>query len=191
MGNIENDFLDAYIQEKENEDWEYFEHQFQTSVKNKIIENNNTINNNLKLNVMIKSKVEKIVEIKPWTGTNGTVHYHSLVMDNGDKINIGKKKELAIGEELCYEILETGQQEYNKAKAVNPEFQQGNNGGGKNDDYIKGIEVGHAINNAVNLTCAGVELDTVAHIGCKTAEEKIYETAKVIMMISERLKSEK
>lgn len=139
----------------------------------------------INLNIMTKSKVEKIVEVKPWNGgSNGTIYYHSLVMDNGDKINIGKKKELAIGEELSYEIVDSGQ-EYNKAKNVmeNPVQQNPK----KNDDYVKGIEVGHAINNAVNLTCAGVELDIPE---CKTQAEKIYETAKVIMAISERLKSE-
>jgi len=183
MGIVEH-FESEYHQELENQEWEYFEHKFE---KDKQIEK---LNSNLKINIMTKSKVEKIVEIKPWTGSNGTVHYHSLVMDNGDKINIGKKKELAIGEELCYEIVDSGQ-EYNKAKTINPEFQQGNKGGGNKEDYIKGIEVGHAVNNAVNLICAGMELDVVADKNCKTVEEKIYESAKVIMLISERLKSEK
>lgn len=131
------------------------------------------------------SKVEKVTNIKPYNGQNGTVYYHNLIMDNGDKINIGKKKELAIGEELKYEIVETGQQEYNKAKSIfeeRPAF-----GGKKNDDYVKGIEVGHAVNNAVNMICAGVELD----VEFKNTEEKIYKYAKVVMAISERLKSEK
>ena len=133
---------------------------------------------------MVKSKVEKIAEVKPWNGSNGTVYYHCLEMDNGDKINIGKKKELAIGEELNYEITETGSQEYNKAKSVMEEpFRKG----GKNDDYVKGIEVGHAVNNAVNLMCAGVVLDIKE---CRSNEEIIYENAKMIMAIANRLKSE-
>jgi hypothetical protein len=49
-------------------------------------------------------------------------------MENGDKINIGKKKEQQVGWELTYEITEQGQQEYNKAKAVAPEsFNKSNN----------------------------------------------------------------
>jgi len=60
-----------------------------------------------KLNKMQKSKVATIIGCKPWNGNNGTVYYHDIIMDNGDKINIGKKKELAIGEELEYEITET------------------------------------------------------------------------------------
>ena len=144
----------------------------------------------LKINIMQKSKVEKVESVKEWGGSNGTVYYHNLVMENGDKINIGKKKQLAIGEELTYEIVEQdGNSEYHKAKTPKPENTQ--QGGGSKDDYVKGIEVGHAVNNAVNLICAGMELDTVAEKNCKTIEEKIYESAKVIMLISERLKGEK
>lgn len=134
---------------------------------------------------MTTSKVEKVTSVKPYNGQNGTIYYHNLIMANGDKINIGKKKELAIGEELKYEIVETGQQEYNKAKPIfeeRPAF-----GGKNNDDYVKGIEVGHAINNAVNMICAGVELDTEF----QNTEEKIYKYSKIVMAISERLKSEK
>jgi len=136
---------------------------------------------------MAKSKVVKIESVKPWTGSNGTVHYHNLEMDNGDKINIGKKKELSIGDELSYEIVEQdGSSEYHKAKTLmENNFNSG--GKGKSDDYVKGIEVGHAINNAVNLICAGSDLDIKE---CRSVEEKIYESAKVIMAISSRLKQE-
>lgn len=171
-GDMANEFNDSMMDlEEQNELAMYFQ---EDKKKSKPI----------KLNIMTKSKVEKIVEVKPWTGTNGTVLYHTLEMDNGDKINIGKKKELAIGEEITYEITDSGH-EYNKAKTVmeNPSF----GGKGKSDDYVKGIEVGHAINNAVNLICAGAELDIKE---CKSTEEKIYESAKVIMAIANRLKSE-
>ena len=175
-GDMANQFNESYNNLEAEQEWDWHNDQ---NEKQKI--------ETIKLNIMVKSKVEKIVGIKPWTGANGTVYYHSLLMDNGDKISLGKKKELAIGEELTYEILETGQQEYNKAKAINPEFQQGAQSGGKKDDYVKGIEVGHAINNAVNLICAGAELDIKE---CKSTEERIYESAKVIMAIAHRLKSE-
>ncbi len=68
------------------------------------------------------SKITRVVEIKgdgvQWRG----VYYHLLEMDNGDKINIGKKKHLTEGEQLSYEVLEVGQQEYAKAKSWNPDY---------------------------------------------------------------------
>jgi len=175
LRNFENEHWEKLAND-ELEEWEHYKEDEKLKQK-------------LKINIMEKQKVKIIQSVKEWGGQNGTVYYHNLEMENGDKINIGKKKQLSIGDELEYEIVDQdGTSEYHKAKTPKPE---NNSGGGKNDDYVKGIEVGHAINNAVNLACAGVELDTVAHLGCKTAEEKIYETAKVIMMISERLKSEK
>jgi len=78
---------------------------------------------------MKTSKIKTVVSIKPHqTQKYGTTFYHNLEMENGDKINIGKKKEQKVGWELTYEITEQGQQEYNKAKAVAPEsFNKSNN----------------------------------------------------------------
>ncbi len=78
---------------------------------------------------MKTSKIKTVVSIKPHqTQKYGTTFYHNLEMENGDKINIGKKKEQQVGWELTYEITEQGQQEYNKAKAVAPEsFNKSNN----------------------------------------------------------------
>jgi len=78
---------------------------------------------------MKTSKIKTVVSIKPHqTQKYGTTFYHNLEMENGDKINIGKKKEQKIGWELTYEIEEQGQHEYNKAKAVAPEsFNKSNN----------------------------------------------------------------
>ena len=78
---------------------------------------------------MKTSKIKTVVSIKPHqTEKYGTTFYHNLEMENGDKINIGKKKEQLVGWELTYEITEQGQQEYNKAKAVAPEsFNKSNN----------------------------------------------------------------
>lgn len=63
----------------------------------------------------MKSKVKVIQQVKEWAGNNGTVYYHNVEMENSDKINIGRKKQLEIGDELSYEIIDSGQ-EYNKAK---------------------------------------------------------------------------
>ena len=70
---------------------------------------------------MKTSKIKEVVSMKPHENSFGITLYHSLVMENGDKINIGKKKEQLVGWELTYEIVEEGQQEYNKAKAVQKE----------------------------------------------------------------------
>lgn len=130
----------------------------------------------------MKSKVKIIAEIKEYTNDYGLTYYHNIEMENGDKVSIGKKKKLEIGNELEYEFVgEVGQHEYTKAKTPQPVT-----GGQKKDDYIKGIEVGHAVNNAVNMICGGVELDCE----WKTTEEKIYKYAKIVMAISNRLKSE-
>ena len=78
---------------------------------------------------MKTSKIKTVVSIKPHqTEKYGTTFYHNLKMENGDKINIGKKKEQKIGWELTYEITEQGQQEYNRARAVASEsFNKSNN----------------------------------------------------------------
>ena len=78
---------------------------------------------------MKTSKIKTVVSIKPHqTEKYGTTFYHNLEMENGDKINIGKKKEQKIGWELTYEITEQGQQEYNRARAVASEsFNKSNN----------------------------------------------------------------
>ena len=71
-----------------------------------------------------------------WNG----VYYHLLVMENGDKINLGKKKILEAGQEVSYEIVEVGQQEYCKAKSWNPEYEgkPQNNGAPKSNYQSKG-----------------------------------------------------
>ena len=67
------------------------------------------------------SKIKKVVKCSEYDGKFGKTFYHHLEMENGDKIDIGKKKEQLVGWELTYDIVEVGQQEYNKARAVAPE----------------------------------------------------------------------
>jgi hypothetical protein len=87
----------------------------------------------------MKSKVKVIAECKDYTNDFGTTHYHNLEMENGDKVNIGKKKKLAVGDELEYEFIgELGQHEYTKAKTPKPE-QQSFPSGGKSDSVQKYI----------------------------------------------------
>jgi hypothetical protein len=68
---------------------------------------------------MKTAKITKVVSKKDFTNSYGTTIYHQLQMDNGDKIEIGKKKELKEGWELTYEITDDGF-EYHKAKSVQP-----------------------------------------------------------------------
>tara|TARA_R100000152_G_C6758415_1_gene182286 strand:- start:493 stop:915 length:423 start_codon:yes stop_codon:yes gene_type:complete len=70
---------------------------------------------------MITSYIQRVANIKEYEGKHGKILYHDLEMENGDKINIGKKKRQLEGWKLTYEILEKGQQEYNKAKTVSPD----------------------------------------------------------------------
>lgn len=68
------------------------------------------------------SKIKEVLNVNEWTGQNGTVIYHDLVMENGDKINIGKKSLQKIGWSLDYELTdEVGQHEFTKAKSVQPD----------------------------------------------------------------------
>lgn len=80
---------------------------------------------------MKTSKIKEVVSAKPHHSGN---IYHNLVMENGDKINIGKRKAQQVGWELTYEITDT-QQEYNKAKSVQPQNDSGTYSGNelKND----------------------------------------------------------
>ena len=68
---------------------------------------------------MKTAKITKVVSKKDFTNSYGTTIYHQLQMDNGDKIEIGKKKELKEGWELTYEITDDAF-EYHKAKSVQP-----------------------------------------------------------------------
>ena len=137
-------------------------------------------------------KTSKILEIhdvkgdgKLWRGT----YYHNLELENGDKINIGKKRILNDGDDIDYVITgDVGQHEFTKART--PNLQESPlQTTQKKDDYVKGIEVGHAVNNAVNMICAGVEWSTT-ELDHLPTEAKIKEYARKIMSIANELKNE-
>lgn len=94
------------------------------------------------------SKIKTVVSSKPYTGANGVTIYHNLLMENGDKINIGKKKPQEVGWELTYQVIDEGQ-EYNKAKSVQPETGGFTPTAGKNDDVQRLIVRQNALTNAV------------------------------------------
>jgi len=105
---------------------------------------------------MITSKIKEVVSVKPHENSYGITLYHSLLMENGDKINIGKKKEQQVGWELTYEIVEEGQQEYNKAKAVAPDkFKSNGQTSYKKDDTVQELIVRQSSLKAAVDYCRG------------------------------------
>lgn len=133
----------------------------------------------------IKTSKVKLIDGEPKEWGSGGMHtyYHNLEMENGDCINIGKKQPLKIGDEVTYEIIgDLGQHKYTKAKSSSKAWVK------KETDYTKGIEVGHAINNAVNMLCAGVVFDNVDTT--LPTGQKIEAYARNIMIIADKLKSE-
>lgn len=67
------------------------------------------------------AKIKEVVRTKDHTNSFGTTTYHDLVMDNGDKISIGKKKLQQVGWEISYEVIDEQSGEYHKAKSIKPE----------------------------------------------------------------------
>lgn len=140
---------------------------------------------------MKTSNVKEIVETSgdgvKWNGT----YFQNLVMVNGDKMNIGAKKPYSVNDQISYEIIgdkkDDGsyQHEFPKAKRVNQEYL---NKQKEREAYTKGIEVGHAVNNAVNMLCAGVVFENVDPN--LTTGNKIVEYARNILAISNKLKNE-
>ena len=68
---------------------------------------------------MKTSKITEVIKVSEWMNpkTNKLTYYHHLVMENGDKIDIGKLSKMEVGTEMNYEITST-QYEFNKARAV-------------------------------------------------------------------------
>ena len=113
------------------------------------------------------SKIKEVVRTKNYTGEHGTIIYHDLVMENGDKIQLGKKTLQKVGYELYYEIIDEGH-EYNKAKAIKPE--EVNGGQATSQPSKSGLDVQRAIiaqnalTNSVNYhssTMVGGDTDAI------------------------------
>jgi len=102
-----------------------------------------------------KAKITRTVFKNEWAGTNGTVYYHDIELDNGDKGSIGSKEKMPTklnpGTELTYTI------EGNKIKAVSAPvgggFQGG--GGGKRGPDPKVQIVGFAMSYTKDLIIGG------------------------------------
>lgn len=133
-------------------------------------------------------KISKIKDIKgngTWDSPNhGLFYKYEYQFEDGQVLNAQHKSEnpFKVGDTVQYEVK--GTNDYGDYGKVSKAPQQQSS----KDDYVKGIEVGHAINNAVNMICAGVELDVEVPTG--TTEEKIYLYAQKVMAIANRLKQE-
>ena len=116
-------------------------------------------------------KTSKIKEVKnvsdPWGERK--ILYHKLEMENGDKIDIGKIKKQEIGWELTYEIIEEGQHEFNKAKAVAPDNFRANTSSSfkSNDDRQISIIRQSSLKSAVEYLK-----------GAEASLEEVYEVAE-------------
>lgn len=131
------------------------------------------------------SKVKTVAGNGTWNGNDGTMYYKfEYLMEDGALLSASHKtdKHFNEGDEVEYEITKTNEYgNYGKVSRPN-DFRKK-----KDDDYVKGIEVGHAVNNAVNMLCAGLEFKDVPETNL---DNKIYLYAKHILKISEQLKSE-
>ena len=56
---------------------------------------------------MKTATITEVNSIKEYQGKNGLTLYHNLTMNNGDKINIGKKVKQLVGGSLHYEITDS------------------------------------------------------------------------------------
>lgn len=85
---------------------------------------------------MKTAKIKEVVSVSEPHGQY-KVLYHKLIMENGDKLDIGKIKKQEVGYELTYEFTgDLGQQEFTKAKSVNPMQEQFNKYDNKNDNKM-------------------------------------------------------
>lgn len=114
-----------------------------------------------------KAKIKTSVFKNEWAGPNGTVYYHDLELDNGDKGSIGAKEKnpakLNAGQELTYNIDPDGRGG-NKIKAVNTQA-GGFGGGGKKGPDPKVQIVGFAMAYTKDLVVADkVKIDQLPAI---------------------------
>ena len=75
---------------------------------------------------MQTSKVKEILSTKEWKWPNGTVRFYTMEMEDGNKVNIGKKSDNAfvVGDELTYTITEVDEYGVKKIKEVKDAPQQ-------------------------------------------------------------------
>ena len=99
---------------------------------------------------MKTSRIKEVVSSKPHS--NGNI-YHNLILENGDKINIGKRKEQKVGWEISYEIVDEQSGEFKQSKSVQAQNTPPSNNSfsGSQNEY-KGLNVQSLI---VAQSCIG------------------------------------
>lgn len=134
-------------------------------------------------NTMKQSKVKQVTANGTWDSKFGTMYKFEYLFEDGQIVNANHKTAdgaFAIGTLLEYEITNA---EYNNGKVSKPQDVQP----GVNKSFVdntKGIKIGHAITNAVNLQIAYGGGDE------KDMRVSIKNYAKMIYQISEDLNNE-
>lgn len=103
---------------------------------------------------MKKSKITKIQFTKPWDSGIGTVYFHDIEFENGDKGQAGFKSEVPadyeIGTEHEYELTPNANPQYaGKLKFIKP-----NSGGGKGGFSKPANNAGFALSYAKDILIA-------------------------------------
>lgn len=97
---------------------------------------------------MRTSKIKVVHGSKPW---KDGISFYKLEMENGDKIEIGKKSDMKVGYELTYNITGDEQQEYRKAKSVKPEERPASSPQGRNSPDVQASIVAQFCIREANL----------------------------------------
>ena len=136
----------------------------------------------------MKTKVKSVQQDGTWNAKqdNALMYRHEYAMEDGTIMQASHKTQMPfpVGAEVEYEVTRT-HETYGKSGSVKKpnDFQ-------KSGGYdVKGVEVGHAVNNAVNMICAGVEL--VDNELYRNKREQIIGYAEEILAISDELKSKR
>ena len=116
---------------------------------------------------MKTSKIKEVKRVSEPYGKFNTL-YHHLVMENGDKIDIGKVKKQEVGNELTYEITgDIGQHPFTKAKSVNPNWNNNNNNFKENPQKQEKIDRWAALGRSIEYLK-----------GAEASEEELFEVAE-------------
>jgi hypothetical protein len=142
---------------------------------------------------MKTSKIKEVVSVSEPYGQY-KVLYHKLIMENGDKLDIGKTKKQEVGYELTYEFTgDLGQHEFTKAKSVNPMQEQFNKSDNKNDNKMSKADWEAKDNRKELVIARQVALyNATAYCNAdKCSPEEILETANMFCtwIVSGQIKS--
>jgi len=120
----------------------------------------------------MKGKIKNIPLVKSWDGANGTVYFHTLELEDGKEIQLGKKTDNAftIGQEIDYEsYMKDGKEKF---KEVREQFTPG--GSREEDPYRQMMILAQSsTHRAVELINAGLLLKDGKPYGLSQMESLI------------------